>query len=138
MSLAIGTQGTLIEVEALPKGSGVWKEVEEIQSIGATGASSPEINVTHLRSTGKEFLLGLPDYGTLPMQGNFLGVGSAGQDEMLAAFDDRAERNFRVTLIDSTVMTFGGRVSAYGPGAQADSKWDLNVSIRVTGKVTYT
>lgn len=137
MSLAISTQGTLIEVEALPKGSAVWKEIEEVASIGASGASSPEINVTHLRSTAKEFLLGLPDNGTIPLQGNYLGTGASGQDEMLAAFGDRAERNFRITFVDSTVYSFPGRCSVFDVGAQPDSKIDLSMSIRITGARTF-
>lgn len=138
MSLAISSQGTLVEVETLPKGSGVWKEIEEMASLGASGASSREIDVTHLRSPAKEYLLGLPDNGTIPMQGNYLGAGTPGQDEMLAAFNDRAERNFRVTFTDATVLTFPGRCSVFDVGAQPDSKVDLNISIRITGARAFT
>lgn len=133
MSLAISSQGTLIEVEALPKGSAVWKEIEEVASIGASGASSAEIDVTHLRSLAKEYLLGLPDNGTIPLAGNYLGAGTSGQDEMYAAFNDRAERNFRITFPDSTIYTFPGRCSVFDIGAQPDSKLDLSMAVRITG-----
>ena len=141
MTYAIPTAGTLIEVESLPKGSGVWNAIEEIASIGASGATSSEIDATHLRSTAKEYLLGLPDNGRIPLQGNYLGTGYAGQAQMLTAFNDRSERNFRITFADSvpaTVLTFPGRCMGFDVAMQPDSKVDLTITIRVTGSRTFT
>ena len=139
MSIAIKSQGALLEIEQDPKGSAVWVEVKEVAAIPASGAASPEIPVTHLQSTAQEFLLGLPDNGTIAVTGNYLGNGNdAGQDECLERYEDQAEAAFRVTLADGTIVTFDARVQTFDIGMEVDSKVELNVGLRLTGARTFT
>ena len=136
MSLAIKSQGTLFEIEALPIGSGSWTAIAEVQSIPASGGQAPEIDVTHLRSTGKEYLLGLPDYGSVQIAGNYLGVGvDAGQTMVRARYLDQAPCQFRMTLSDTgtTQQTFTALVQSFDIAVTPDSKVDLSFTLRRTG-----
>jgi len=139
MSLAIKSQGTLLEIEQLPIGSGSWVGISEVQSIPGGGGSSPEIDVTHLRSTGKEYLLGLPDYGSHQITGNYLGAGvDAGQGLVRSRYLDQAPAQFRMTLADvgTTQMTFTALVQSFDLSVTPDSKVDLSFTLRRTGSDT--
>jgi len=136
MTLAIKSQGTLFEIEQLPIGSGSWVAIGEVQSIPGAGGQAGEIDVTHLRSTGKEFLLGIPDYGSQQITGNYLGVGvDAGQTLVRARYADQQAAQFRVTMVDSgtTQITFTALVQSFDIDIQPDSKVNLSFTLRRTG-----
>lgn len=139
MTLAIKSQGTLVEIEQLPLGSGSWVEIKEMQSIPASGATKPEIDVTHLRSVNKEFLLGLADLGAIQFTGNYLGAGAdPGQDLIRARYLDSAFCNVRITLSDPgiTQLTFNGLVQTWDLAIQPDSKVDLTFTVKKSGTET--
>jgi hypothetical protein len=114
-----------------------WVEVGEVTDINREDPGAAEIDTTHLRSTSKEYLMGLQDPGTLTMTVNFL-FDDTGQNLLHTAKADRVARDFRVTYPSTDVMTFSGLVQTFnGPGASVDDKLVGNVTLRVTGDVEF-
>lgn len=136
MSAAITSQGFKFEIgdSASPI---VYTEVKEIMSFQAFDGQASEIDVTHLQSAAKEFILGLQDFGSFSCDINYV-TGDAGQDLMRAAKFSGAITNFRLTLADATTAIFRGYVQSAPLSGSVDSKVDGSYAIRITGAVTGT
>ena len=139
MSQALKSQGVLFEV-SLAGSPNVWREVGEVTTIGdVDSGDASDIDVTHLQSEAKEYLIGLKDSGVITLEGNLV-IGDLGQIQLQQARNDETPRDFRMTLTDSapaTVLTFTAYVKKYGTSAGVDSKLPFNVSLRVTGPVAW-
>lgn len=136
MANAIETQGFKLEIgnEDSPL---TYTEVSEITSFQAFDGQAAEIDVTHLQSTAKEFIMGLQDFGTLSVDVNYL-TGDSGQDKMRAAKSTRVIQDFRLTLSDLTTALFRGYVLSAPISGGVDAKVDGSFAIRITGAVTGT
>jgi hypothetical protein len=132
MSEAIESQGFKFEVHTTDS-PGIWLEVKEMKTWNEAQAESADIDITHLRSIRKEYLVGLADDGTLSMDCNFL-LKDPGQLEMRSARSDRQERSFRVTYSDGSIATFSGFVKSFPHQGAVDAAVTGSVSIRVTGE----
>ena len=138
MSLALKSQGVKFEI-----GSGspaTFGEVGEVTTIGdIDSGQAADIDVTHLQSAAKEYLIGLKDSGTITMEGNLV-PADTGQVEMRTARDDQGIRSFKITLTDApaTVLAFDGFVKQFATSAAIDSKLPFNAALRITGPVTWT
>lgn len=134
--MAVGTQGITVEVETTP-GGGTFTVVGEVQSFDGPTSNKPEIEITHFGSTAKEYIPGLPDYGTITLAMNFTDPEDAGQAILRANFEAASSDAilFQATL-GTIVITFNAFVSEYPIAAQTDSKIDQNATLRVTGQPT--
>ena len=134
MSNAIETQGFKFEI-----GNGdsplTYTEVKEVVSFNGFDGKASEIDVTHLRSTAKEFLMGLRDFGNFNLETNYL-PSDAGQDAMRAAQASREVQDFKITFSDDTSATFQGYVLSNPLSGGVDSKVSGSFDIRITGAVT--
>lgn len=135
-SLALGT---VFRVEN-PATTG-YLVVGNLTSIGVPGPEKPEVDVSDFDSEAAEFLPGLPDYGELPLSGNYNG-SDAGQDVL---FDDAQDvdapvRTFQIDFTrQNTRFEFEGFVKSFKPTAGGPSEpYTFDASIRVTGVVTKT
>ena len=117
-----------------------WTLVGEIKSINdLDSGETSEIEVTHVGSTAKEYILGLKDSGTMSLELNRI-HGDAGQAAMVAARDAATARDFRIKLpgglatysLAALVKRFS--ISALG----VDQAYTAQASLRVTGAVTIT
>jgi len=133
MSKAIGTQGTKFEI-----GNGdspiTYTEVKEVTNFSGFDGQAAEIDVTHLQSTAKEFIMGLQDFGSFQMDLNFI-ADDAGQDKMQLAKGSGEVQDFRLTLSDNTTFTFQGYVLSAPISGGVDAKVDTSFTIRITGDV---
>lgn len=133
MANAIESQGFKFEI-----GNGdsptTWTEVKEVTTFSGFDGQASEIDVTHLQSTAKEFLMGLQDFGSFQMDVNHLPT-DAGQDLMRAAKATRAIQEFRITLSDSSLIRFNGYVLSNPISGAVDGKVDGSFNIRITGAV---
>lgn len=130
---AVKTQGTVLAIEE-PPGSTTYVDIGDVKSVGASGGQAPEIDVTNLGSTAKEFILGLADNGTIPLGLNWAGVGNdAGQTHLLSRYNDSTATSFRVTFSNSDTMTFSALVQTFDVSVEPDAAVDLAVGLRVTG-----
>jgi hypothetical protein len=134
MVSAIETQGFTFKI-----GNGdsplTYTTVGSVVSFSGLDGEAAEIDVTHLQSTAKEYLMGLQDFGNWSLEVNYL-PADAGQDLLRAAKASRAIQDFQATLSDGTLITFQGFVKSNPVSGGVDAKVDGSFSIRISGNVT--
>lgn len=132
-SNAIETQGFKLEIANDPEASPlVYTEVKEVVSFNGFGGQAAEVDRTHLQSPGKEFLMGLQDFGTFDVETNYLS-NDDGQKKMRAAKASRVKQHFRTTYSDGSGELFEGYVLSGPKSGGVDGKLDGSFSVRVTG-----
>lgn len=132
MSSAIETQGTVIGISTGGSSPIAYTTLGEVVSYTMFDGQAAEIDVTHLSSTGKEFLMGLQDFGQVNYQANYISA-DAGQVIARAAKASRAKHYFKVTQSDGTYVTFQGFVLSAPMSGGVDAKVDTSFAVRVTG-----
>lgn len=137
-SQAMKSQGVRLQ-----RGNGgspeTFTTIGEITDITGPGGAASEIDVTHLLSTAKEFVLGLADEGEVQLKLNM--VPSDAQQTGLR--NDRIAgtlRNFKLILTDVGLetATFAAYVKTYSVAAGVDKKIELSITLRVSGLVTWS
>lgn len=112
-----------------------WTSVGEIADFDGPGGSASIIDVSHLSSTRKEKLIGLPDSGQFTFSLNRV-FSDTGQQALATAWGNRQLKNFQVTYPDTTVQTFSGYVMSFPSSGAVDDKIGGSVTIEITGEVT--
>jgi hypothetical protein len=135
----IYTQGTVIRTEAVAAG-GVDTAIEQVISLTSNPATLPEIDVTHLTSTAKEFRGGLRDYGTL--SGTFwVDPTLTGQALANTMYGNASIRAWDLTPPGSIgVYTFDAYVNQFSSigNIGVDTYMQSNIGIRLSGDITFT
>lgn len=136
MSNAIETQGFYFAIgnEDSPL---TYTNVGEVVNFSGFDGQAAEIDITHLQSTAKEFLMGLQDFGSFSLDVNYLSA-DAGQVKMRAAKASREIQDFRVTFSNGQTARFQGYVLAAPISGGVDAKVDGSFAIRITGNVTFS
>lgn len=142
MSDASASEGAIVyigtgDARTVADADDSFVEIGEVVSFSdLDGGDSAEIDVTHLQSVAKEYLLGLPDNGTFSMELNFI-AGDAGQTAFRAARVARGLRNFRVVLPDDdgTTYVFKGRPKTSPVAGGVDQKLSTTMTVRISGGV---
>jgi hypothetical protein len=129
--MALKTQGVIL------KRAGV--EVAEISGFNGPDGEAGEIDVTHLRSAAKEYLQGLANEGNITFTG-FLAPSDSAQSGMRADRDAQVAGAYSLTLTDdpATVLSFSAFVKSFAISGAPDGAIALNVSMRITGAVTWS
>lgn len=135
-STAIETQGFTLEVSDAGISPLVYTAIKDIVSFTGFDGQASEIDITHLQSSGKEFLMGLQDFGTFGIDVNHL-PADAGQTELRAAKGDRVVRTFRATFSDASTAVFNAFVLSNPLSGGVDAKVNGSFSLRITGSVTF-
>ena len=112
-----------------------YTEVKEITSWNGPDGEASNIDVTHLKSLAKEYLMGLADNGSYTLEINYL-PDDAGQILMRAARVSRLIQDFKVTLSDGTGITFQGFVKNAPSSGAVDEKVSGSYNILISGAVT--
>lgn len=105
--MAIESQGTVVAIgqgdaNSVAYGSEVFDNIGEVKTFGGPNGSASVIDVSHLGSTRREKLMGLPDDGQISF--GFLRMfGDAGQESAKTARSDRELRHLKITYSDATV-----------------------------------
>ena len=99
MSNAIESQGSVFAIGNADGPPETFTPVGELMTMSGLDGQASEIDVTSLQSTAKEFLMGLQDWGSFKLEGNYLSADS-GQDKMRAAKASRAKKHFKAIGID--------------------------------------
>jgi predicted secreted protein len=135
--MALKAQQSIISVLV----AGVLHDIEEVVNITGPDGKAKLIDTTHLKSTGKEYLQGLADWGAISMDCNF--TGETYQMYLRTMYATQAPANtFRVKIPDDTsgefhVFTFEGIVTSWNLDVKTDDKVDLKISLQVSGSVDY-
>lgn len=116
-----------------------WIKVGQLTDIKGTSDTSPDIEVTDLDSTAKEYMPGLPDTGNVTMS-VYCVDSDTGLAAMEAAFDARAVKNFKITYPAGAtpIRTFAGYVKSFPKvgDASKDGVVTGSVEIKRSGSVT--
>lgn len=138
---------TLFEIN---DGSG-YVAVGEITSITLPSLSRDAIDATHTESEDgwREFIPGLKDAGEVTIEMNFVPPGSGGEspdsssDVLIRSQFDRDDLTAcRITLpgnaSPSEVLTFNAIFTGYEVEGPVDDKMTATLTLKVSGKVTYS
>lgn len=115
----------------------VFIEIGEITSIDWT-SDSPEVDVTNLSSTSREYRAGLPDPGRLSFTVRFdnTDAGQARLEEVHLAQD---EANFQMhhPTTPLNITAFTGSVLSLGVRVPIGEFWEQPVVVRASGRVSF-
>ncbi len=128
------TMGTVLKM-----GTGTPTTIGGVDSIGAIGVESEEIEVTTLDSPDgyREFIAGLKDAGEIAIKG--VVKSDAQLQTLLGKAEDQTVEDWEVDFPSGTKWTFSGFVKALKEGEiTIDGKRTFEMTIRVTGKPTFT
>lgn len=109
-------------------------EVGEVRGISsAFDGEAADIDVTHLRSSGKEYLTGLPEFGNCSLN-LWLPVGAdAGQTRLRNLRETQSVGTFSITLPSGLVAAFRGLVKSFAlTGIEVDGAVQVGCTIKVT------
>jgi len=117
----------------------VFTKVGEVTDIDGPDGDTPEIDVTNLSSTKREYALGLPAEGNIEISGNW-DPDNAQQTALRTAHDNRTVTNFKIVYSDSpaTEDSFAGLVKTFNKSTKIDDVVKFTATIRVTGDITTT
>ena len=110
-----------------------------LTGVGEVGGTADEIDVTTLDSEGgyKEFLQGFKDGGEVVLSG-LLYEGESRKD-IVDAFEKGTVATSKITFPDQSILSFGSWIKAYKVGpAEVGQPVTFNVTVRVSGKISYT
>lgn len=138
---AIKSQGTTVHISSDDADSTVYAsatfvKVGEVSNIGEPSGEAADIDVTHLESSAKEYLIGLPDEGNIQIQGNF-DPDDTGQAELKAAKDDQTRRWLKITWSSGDIWYIKALCKKYSPSAGVDSKVPFSSNFRTSGAWGY-
>ena len=127
--------GTAIATAA---GTATWATLEEAVEIKPSGQKVDEIDVTHLQSLAKEFVLGLEDSGSIDITMNF--TGGKTQQQMFVEKANKSLSLYQITLGAQLQQPASFTFCAYCskaeiPDAKVNGKIDLAVTLRISGPV---
>lgn len=137
-SNAIESQGFQLQIASSPGASpNGYTNCGEVTGFSGLDGQASEIDVTHMQSTAKEFLMGLQDWGGFNVDTNYLS-GDTGQDLMRAAKASRDIQDFKAILSDATYFTFRGYVLSAPISGGVDAKVGGSFNVRISGDVTFS
>ena len=119
---------------------GTTGTVGKILSIGIPGRTADMIDVTAADSADKtcEYLVGLIDEGEITVEVKYDGSNSGIAQKLNTAFQGRAAESWTITLPDSSTFVGSGAISNLGPPIPIRDKVTQTITIKLSGKLTYT
>ncbi len=127
--MAIVTQSTTLSIDS--------QLVGEVVDFSGPGGSASVIDATHLGSTAKEKLMGLPDEGQFTFNLN-LDPQDEGQGDLRDARIARSKNTYLLTLSDGTTLSFDGFCLEFSIAGGVDALVSASCTIEITGPVTWT
>ncbi len=108
-------------------------EVGEVRSITAFDGEAADLDVSHLRSTGKEFLTGLPDNGNVSLTLWLPSSVNTGQRRLQALREQQASAAFSIILPSGLQAAFVGLVKSFAlSGIAVDGAVEATCAIKVS------
>jgi hypothetical protein len=113
--------------------------VGEIVSFTGPGGSASVIDITHLGSTRREKMMGIPDEGQFSFDVNLV-PDNVGQAALRA---DRASRTMKECILKltdtiETTLTFDAYCLNFSIQGAVDDKIQASVTLEITGEVVWT
>jgi len=135
--VALKSEGVCLYISSDTGSPATRALIGEVVDFTGPGGQAAIIDVTHLKSTAKEKLVGLPDEGQISLNLN-LDPSDTGQREAWEARAAQELRTFELELTDvaATVLVFTGFVLEFSLSAGVDDKISASITIEITGSVT--
>jgi hypothetical protein len=133
------SQGCGIRIYDTTVSPNAYNEIGQVMSISGPDGSVTEIDVTNLSSSAKEFIIGLPDEGSVSLEVSWDHASATAQhDTLWTARANATEENIQIFLTDSpnTTLTFQAFVTTYSISLGVDDKVAATIGLRITGAVT--
>lgn len=124
---AYASDGTATPVE--------WTQIKQVQTFSWEDGEGPDIDITDLDSTSKEYLVGLQDPGNFSV-GLTVNSDDPGQVACVAAKTSGDIKDFKIELPNSKLRNFSGIVKSMPETGGVDSAFTGSMSIRISGEVT--
>jgi hypothetical protein len=125
---------------ALKLGNGaspeVFTTIAEVLRCGPIGSTTPEVDVTNLDSTAKEYIGGLPDGSSVEFEGNWI----KGTQQTTLRDAVGTTKNFTMEWADSPQSTasFAMVILGFEMGETTpESQMTFSVTGRITGDITW-
>jgi hypothetical protein len=113
----------------------VFTLIAEVLRVGPVGSTAPEVDVTNLDSTSKEYIGGLPDGEQVEFEMNWL-AGNTQQEDLRDAVG--TTRNFQFVWSDSSTADFALVVLGFNRGETTpESQLTAAMTGRITGDITW-
>ncbi len=135
---ALPSQGIILQIDTVAAPGTFINIAESVDIVGPDGQANI-IDATHHGSVARDKLMGLPDEGQVTFSGNLV-VADTGQVAARVARDDQTLIAFKILLPDAPVNTeiqFSGFVLQFALAAPTDDKITLNLTIEISGPVTW-
>ena len=135
MTAAVLGAGSALKLASLASPA-TYTTIAEVLRVGPIGSTTPEVDVTNLDSTAKEYIGGLPDGSSVEFEGNW--IKSTQQTDLRGAVG--TTRNFRMEWPDSpsTMATFSMVVLGFEMGETTpEGQATFSVTGRITGDITW-
>ena len=140
--MALESQGVIIFWSTSTAASTAAADVVgEVVSFSGPGGNAAVIDVTHLGSTAKEKMMGLPDEGQLTLECN-LAPTDTGQIGLRSARAARAKKKAVIKLTDSTSaptkLIFDAYCLNFSINGSVDNKISASIGLEIAGPCTWT
>ena len=114
--------------------------IAEVVDIDGPKISAKTEDATHLLSTAREFIGGLPDGGEVALTLNWLTKDSK-QQQLFSDVTSGIKRDYKIVMNDGTTastLAFAAIVTDYSAKISTGSKLTSSVTLKVSGPVTPT
>jgi len=114
-------------------------EVGEVVGFNGPTGQANTIDVTHLGSSAKEFMMGLRDEGEITLDINFKPTDT-GQTKLRECRANRTKSHFAIKLTDTAITQIDGDcyVLGYAGQGSVDNALKGSVTLKITGALNYT
>lgn len=133
-----GVDGTAYTAYA--SGGSAYKQtmaqIANVASITGFDGVADEIDVTHLDSTAKEFLIGLQDFGNLTLELQVIS-GDSGQSRLRTLKGGGTIGTFKWQLSNLEVSAFRALVKSFPAGTPSNDAVRSSVQLRVTSEPSW-
>lgn len=135
MSLAVSAQGTKLYMgtESGPGSPTNFVQIKEVKTFSRDG-ERPEIDVSSLDSTSREYRLGLKNNGNLSFEMNKV-ADDTGQLRLIAALSETEPSEFKLEYSNGDYDLFQGLVKSANPSGGVDEVVTVNAVVRITGDI---
>jgi len=113
----------------------VYTLIAEVLNMGAVGSTAPEVDVTNLDSTSKEYIGGLPDGESVEFELNWLASNVQHEDLRDTVGDTRG---FQLVYSDASTATFDMVVLGFSRSSTTpEEQLKASVTGRITGDIVW-
>jgi hypothetical protein len=127
-------QGTLLRRES-SLGSGSFTTIADCKSWSGPSTENPEIDVTSLTSTAKEYVGGLVDFGELTLELNF-DPNNATHQQLFSDMEASPPTvtGWRITFVNPTInYTWSAFVKSFSISGEVDGVIAGSLTLRLSG-----